>query len=172
MTEDYIAELTNIPNKSIARSIFEKRYLPLLFDPDPKVFNLRWLDEIAGSIFAEVDVIGEGGNVDFVIPPLKAQYATDPNNDINFLANQAEREAGIHRLKSEALLARTLPSRMNFVKGRNPEHEARWRHIIAECGYEDMLLDTSAATKKAEIENESSNSSSGNLVYDPNDDGW
>lgn len=163
----YVDTINNIAKPQIPRAVFEKRYIPYLFDPDPKTFNLKWLEEVAKNIYLEVDVMNPDGTLAFTVPPLRPLYNTSKNSDINFLANKAALETGIHRAKGDAFLMKVLPGRIHKQDGRDPEHEARWRAILIECGYADRLLSTTD-----EVEALTEHQTGSGLVHDPDNDGW
>lgn len=168
---DYLKPLLEAARPSLPKSIFIRNYLPLLFDESPAKFNLTWLDEVAMNIYLEVAVTNADGSVAFMVPPLKSTYETEYGDD-NFysIASQMQQQASVNPVLAERRLSQQLPKLLNFNSDRNPEHEARWRDIITQCGYAHMLAPTSAVVN--DLMGETQKTSSIQEDYNNTDDGW
>ena len=140
---------------TIPLSVFEARYLPLLFHPNASTFNTAWVEEVAMSIFMEVEVLNADDTVAFRVPALRPHFSTGFSGDISAVGTRSVYEAGIHKVKGNAYLSRTLPQVL-LPTASTTDNEERWREIITRCGYGSKLADRTYTTPVSTSSSESS----------------
>ena len=59
---DYLTEILEMSIPVIEHSVFKNKYLPLLLNKDPLVFNAAWINDVAGSHHARVKVVDSKGD--------------------------------------------------------------------------------------------------------------
>lgn len=129
----------------IPREVFIRNYAPLLFDPDPSVFNLRWVSEVASSPTHEVIMVDNVGNFLTFIPPLRATTLKSLNLGPE-LSSELEVYAiqkSVKKNQSENRLINTL-SKLDLQISVTPELESRWRNLLIDCGFGELLEQYSA----------------------------
>lgn len=161
---DYISVLLNTQHPQIREEAFKERYLPLLFSPDPFLFNIGWINDVAQSPYLEVDIINKKNEVVFVVPPLRKQVKATTDQSLPYVANLAQMESRIHVMKGHMVLEQHLPNLIKFNGERDVEIERRWRELITYYGHADKLSQTSNPELKA--------SSEGLIIMDEDDESW
>jgi hypothetical protein len=137
--DKYIDILLQRPNPWIREELFVQRYLPMLFDPNPAIFNYAWLNQVATNMFLEVDVKNEKGETLFTVPPLRRSYPTTLDPALTHFAHRIERERVIHKKRAIMFMDQGLPALLHFERYTNPEDAKRWRDILKRYGYERQL---------------------------------
>ena len=145
--EPFLTVINNSPKPQIRVEAFKTKYLPLLIsNPDPSVFNIRWIDEVAMSPYLEVDAINNDGTVAFTIPPLRSQVNTVVDATLQQVANLAKMEYQVHHLKGHAFLNTNLPRVLRFNSARDADIQKRWNELLILLGYKDLLVDPDTGT--------------------------
>lgn len=139
-------ELSRIPKPFIRIELFKEKYIPLIFDTDPSIFNFRWINEVSMNPYTEVNIIDEYGNIIDVVPPLRRPVLTNTNSSIGQITTMAVMEESVHKSKAELLLRNNLPKIMQFGDSRTPEIQERWKTFLTNLGYGKYLLDETLKT--------------------------
>lgn len=134
-------EINSFPKPSIRIELFKEKYIPLLFDNDPSIFNYRWIDEVSMNPYLEVHVIDEFGNILHVVPPLRRPVLSNTDTRIGQITSMAVLEEGVHKGRAEQLLRNNLPKVMQFSNARSDEIQHRWNQFLTELGYGSYLID-------------------------------
>jgi hypothetical protein len=130
----------------IPKEVFIRNYAPLIFDTDPSVFNLRWVAEVASSPTHEVIMVDNLGNILSIIPPLRVTTLKNINLGPE-LSSELEVygiQKSIKKNQSENRLINTL-NKLDLHISVTPELELRWRKLLIECGFGEMIEQHSIA---------------------------
>lgn len=139
---DAMTEILDRPNPQIRRRALKDLYLPLMFSPDPKAFNLRWVNEIATSPFLPVDVIGDNNEVMYTVPPLcrQPEQSTAENTEkLSMVLTHAAQESSRSMLHSLRALAEYESFLMEFVTIRSRSDIEGWVKVLEDCGFGDRI---------------------------------
>lgn len=137
---DYLDTILNNQKPMIRVETFESKYVPLIFDKDPSLFNLRWVDEVSKNQYNEVVALDENNEVVYIIPPLRKPVKSTTDQSIARLTNQAKLESQVHIIKATTLMDNNLPKLVKFADARSSEIEQRWSELLTNLGYGDVLV--------------------------------
>lgn len=133
-------ELYILPKPTIGEELFKKTYLPLIFDADPSVFNKRWIQEVAGSPYVEVEILESVDKVLFVVPSITDRFVSKVTNEINLLAVRYLKETERIQSVAQSNFNNALP-KMIDVESRmlDATREERWRSILIRYDLGDKI---------------------------------
>jgi hypothetical protein len=133
-------EISNFPKPMIRIEAFKQIYLPLLFNPNPSLFNFRWINEVSMNPYLSVNILDTDNNIIHVVPPLRTPIDSTKLTRLNDVTNLAIAEQSVHKARGEIFLADTLPKMMQFKEARSEELKRQWDIFITELGFGDMIV--------------------------------
>lgn len=161
MNTDYLDSILQSSIKQLDEKTFVTRYLPLLFDKDPSLFNMLWLNHVAENPHVRVNIVDTKNNVLFSVPPLRASHSAKVVENIAFTLSNATNELEVKGAKGARDFSNLLPLLIRFEKLVDPEHQEEWRQILIRYNLEDKLPKVDSVSVKKET-----------LDFSDSDDGW
>jgi hypothetical protein len=127
---------------------FVSKYVPLLFDPNPQMFNLAWIEK-AGSELHEVLLLNDRREKVMLIPPLREVRIGQPfiNNEVTSALTVYDIRKDIAGISATNDLLTTL-SKTNMAIGTTIASCERWKQVLIACGLEDRLNELPGMTMK------------------------
>lgn len=134
---DTILNIGDEFNNSIPEDIFVKRYLPMLANKTGNTPLTEWLN-VAGHIYAEVNIIDKDGNIIFKVPSIFKRLKTKEHKYAHQSVHEIIETSKLHSINSpnkgehmmEEGLKTTLPDPINST-----DEDERWNAILARYGY-------------------------------------
>ena len=158
---DYLNDILTYAVPKVSYNDFKNKYLPLILNKNPAVFNSIWVNEVAISPHARVSVIATDGTEVYSVPPLCDNVMTSLSTTIPNVVQQASLEAGINVNRGIMVLSSLLPVINSMLTARNPEHIKEWQVILEKEGYQDYI----SYLKESDQTNT-------NISVNYDDDGW
>lgn len=123
----------------IPKSVFISNYAPLLFDPDPSLFNIKWL-EVSSSPIHEVVMTDDNNNPLCLIPPLRESNLEETSNGrhLNTELDIYTRQRDTLKNIAENRLTEAL-SKVNLSIGVTEALSKRWLELLINCGFEQNI---------------------------------
>lgn len=160
-TPNYLNSIISSSATILSEELFVKRYIPLLFDKDPSVFNLAWINEVAANPHVRVHISNSAGEIIFSVPPLRVSPITNNDPKLTQILDHIQLEINMRGIHGVNILNRELP-RLIDVSTKAPEDFAmEWRAILDRYNLSHMYAGTNISNKTSDA----------STIVD-SDDGW
>lgn len=133
------ADILQEESPTISLDLLISKYIPLLLDPDPAIFNMTWINEISKNPLLEVRVLDGSGDTVYTIPPLVQSANTIETADIQHMATMAVLESNVHEARGQAVLREQLPRLVSFTNSDNSKGTNVWRTILNDHGFGEHI---------------------------------
>lgn len=141
MSTEHLKEILESSSRKVTEQLLKDRYLPLLFDPDPMVFNKAWIDEVAGCPHARVYIVNYADEVLGSVPPLRLAPISQIDSKVPAALNLIQRHMSQNSAHGQALLLATLPQIISLETQIGAENQNEWKELLIKYGYQQFILD-------------------------------
>jgi hypothetical protein len=147
-----IEELKYQTLNRIPKKVFINNYAPLLFDPNPLLFNMKWL-EVSSSPIHEVVMTDDNDKPICLIPPLRESNLEETSNSryLNTEFDIYTRQRDTQKNISENRLMDAL-SKVNLSIGVTETLSKRWLDLLINCGFEQNIVAYNQDNKSSQNE--------------------
>ena len=134
-----VKEILTMISAEIPESVLKNTYLPLIIDPDPGVFNKRWILEVAGTAHNRVAILDAHNKIIGTVPPLRTFTRGDKSGNLNFNIGAAQAQIDRHAVYGNNLLSKILSISVDLSSTVSPELQNEWRQLLIKYGYEKYV---------------------------------
>lgn len=140
-------EFTN----SIPEDIFVKRYLPLLANKTSDTNLTEWIN-IAGHVYAEVNVVDKENNILFKVPSIFKRLRTKEHKYAHQSVHEIIENSKLHSVNSPQLGEKIMEEGLRTTLPTTPASETddeRWNAILTRYGI--PILDPNATQSETTV---------------------
>lgn len=141
MSTDHLKEILESSSRKVTEQLLIERYLPLLFDPNPMVFNMAWIDEVAGCPHARVYITNYSNEVIGSVPPLRLAPISQVDSKVPSTLNIIQRHMSQNSAHGQALLLATLPQIISMETQIGIDIQNEWKELLIKYGYQQFIIE-------------------------------
>lgn len=147
--EDLAKSITETTPRHIFESVFINNYLPLLLHQDPSVFNIAWVDGVAGSPHSEVYLTdASGDNVVAIVPPLRAPTQQITSSSLSNSLELIAQKIKLGGPEAKHAMSVDMTKLVVFDSGLTPEIENKWYELMTRYKMEHLFKHNSGVIEQ------------------------
>jgi len=137
---DYLNEIISNSVETILEEVFVNRYLPLIFNKDPQIFNLTWLNEVAKNPHVRVHVINRAKEVLYTVPPLRVSPLSNANSNLSKQLSFIRAIGNTSAVRAQLMLDNNLSNIVKIDSNYPEEYKKEWQAIFDRYNLTDKYV--------------------------------